>query len=66
MKEAEFSQPELIHYYWQRLALIRDSHLRANPSTKKDFPKVLLCPQKFKAFDTAVELHRNGSRPWVG
>ncbi|MBW4689242.1 MAG: hypothetical protein KME40_30150 [Komarekiella atlantica HA4396-MV6] len=65
MKEVEFSRPELIHYYWQRLSLIRDSHLRVNPSIKKDFPEALSCPQKFYAFDTAVELHRNGSRPWV-
>ncbi|HEY9804540.1 MAG TPA: hypothetical protein V6D25_29680 [Leptolyngbyaceae cyanobacterium] len=65
MRETEFSLSELIIYYWQRLALIHDPHHRANPNIK-DFAEVLRCPQKWKAFDIAVELHRNGSRPWIG
>ncbi|MEJ1932026.1 hypothetical protein WDZ92_17440 [Nostoc sp. NIES-2111] len=65
MRETEFSVPELIVYYWQRLALINDLHLRANASIKY-FPEVKSCPQKYKAFDIAVELHRNSSKPWVG
>ncbi|MBD2302606.1 hypothetical protein H6G80_31365 [Nostoc sp. FACHB-87] len=63
--ERELSKPELIHYYYQRLALIQNPHLRANPNTK-DFPEVKTDPQKFAAFDLAVELHRAGSCPWVG
>ncbi len=65
MRETEFSVPELIVYYWQRLFLINDLHLRVNASIK-DFPEVKYCPQKYKAFDIAVELHRNSSKPWVG
>ncbi|BAT56933.1 hypothetical protein NOS3756_59450 (plasmid) [Nostoc sp. NIES-3756] len=65
MRETEFSIPELIVYYWQRLSLIRDPHQRANLSLK-DFPEVKYCPQKWKAFDIAVELHRNSSKPIVG
>ncbi|MBD2505337.1 hypothetical protein [Anabaena azotica] len=48
----------------RELALIHDPHYRANPSLK-DFAEVLRSPQKWKAFHIAVELHRNGSRPWV-
>ncbi|MEH1808408.1 hypothetical protein [Nostoc sp.] len=58
------TKPELIEYYWQRLKLIQDPHLRANPNAKKDFPEVVLDPLKWWAFDAAVELHRNGSKPW--
>ncbi|MBD2505674.1 hypothetical protein [Anabaena azotica] len=65
MSETEFSLSELIIYYWQRLSLITDQHHRANPSIK-EFAEVSRCPQKWKAFDIAVELHRNGSKPWVG
>jgi len=57
-------KPELINYYFEQLDLITDPHLRANPNTKKDFPEVISCPQKFAAFDIAVELHRAGNRPW--
>ncbi|MBD2491944.1 hypothetical protein [Aulosira sp. FACHB-615] len=64
-RERELTKRELIHYYYQRLALITDPHFRANPSTK-NFPEVKTDPTKFAAFDLAVELHRNGSRPWVG
>ncbi|MBD2518133.1 hypothetical protein H6G93_24775 [Nostoc sp. FACHB-973] len=59
-------KPELIKYYFGQLALIANPHLRVNPNTKKDFLEVISCPHKFAAFDIAVELHRAGSRPWVG
>ncbi|MCC5640279.1 hypothetical protein LC593_31490 [Nostoc sp. CHAB 5844] len=54
---------ELIKYYFEKLALINDLYLRANPSTK-DFLEVLSNPVKFEAWVIATELHRNGSRPW--
>jgi hypothetical protein len=63
--EREFTKPELIQYYYQRLALITHAHLRNNASTK-DFPEAHSDPQKFYGFDLAVELHRSGGRPWVG
>ncbi|AFY45737.1 hypothetical protein [Nostoc sp. PCC 7107] len=59
-------KPKLIHYYYQQLALIKDPYLRANPNITKDFPTVISDPHKFAAFDIAVELHRDGSRPWAG
>lgn len=59
-------KPELINYYFEQLALITDPYHRTNPNNKKDFLEVISDPQKFAAFDIAVELHRAGSLPWVG
>ncbi|WP_341531550.1 hypothetical protein WKK05_36330 (plasmid) [Nostoc sp. UHCC 0302] len=65
MQEVEFTKSELLQYYWQRLNLINDPHIRANPNLKKDFPEVISDPLKWYTFDIAVELQRNNSKLWL-